>query len=111
MEKIQETPQTYCGKTVEEIQAMRMQHGRLFIAIVKDEKDVFHAICKEPTLQVIEASQSISKTSEAKGAIMMYDNCVVIADEAIKNSDLLKLQVAAAIGEKVASLQSSVKNV
>jgi hypothetical protein len=111
MEKEQVIPQTYCGKTIEEIRAMRMQHGHLFVAEIQDENNVFHAICKEPTVQVIEAAQSISRTSEVKGAMMMYENCIVIADDEIKKRDLLKLQVAAAIGEKVASLKSSVKNV
>jgi hypothetical protein len=106
----QEAIKTYCGKTIEEIHAMRMQHGHLFIVEVRDEDDVFHAVCKEPTLQVMEATQSISKTNEAKGAMTLYNNCVVLADEEIKNRDLLKLQVAAAIGDKIISLRSSVKN-
>lgn len=111
MEKTQETPQIYCGKTIEEIRAMRMQHGYLFVIEVQDENEVFHAICKEPTMQVIEASQSISRTSDTKGAMALYTNCMVEADEEIKKRDVLKLQVAAGIGEKVASLKSSVKNV
>lgn len=59
----------------------------------------------------MEAAQNISRTSEIKGAKMLYDNCVVLVDDEIKNRDLLKMQVAAAIGEKVAALKSSVKNV
>jgi hypothetical protein len=107
----QKTPQTYCGKSVEEIHAMRMQHGHLFIVEIQDEKDVFHAICKEPTLQVIEAVQSISKTSEAKGSMALYNNCIVEADDEIKSRDMLKLQVASAIAEKTATLKSAAKNV
>jgi hypothetical protein len=112
MENKQEaTPQLYCGKTIEEIRAMRMQHGHLFVVEVRDEEDVFHAICKEPTLQVIEASESIAKTSEPKAAIAIYNNCVVEADDEVKKRDLLKLRVAAAIGEKIGTLRSVAKNV
>jgi predicted RNase H-like HicB family nuclease len=111
MEQQQETPQIYCGKTIEEIRAMRPQHGHLFIVDVQDEDNVFHAICKEPTLQVMEAAQSISKASEAKGAMSLYTNCMVEADEDIKKRDVLKLQVAAAIAEKSAALKSVAKNV
>jgi hypothetical protein len=106
-----DAPPTYCGKTVEEIRALRMTHGHLFVVEVRDEEDVFHAICKEPTVQVIEAAQSIAKTNEAKGAKTLYENCVVEADAEIKNRDMLKLQVAAAIGEKISSLKASAKNV
>jgi hypothetical protein len=107
----QKTPQTYCGKTAEEIRAMRMQHGHLFVVEVQDEKDVFHAICREPTLQVIEAVQSIAKTSEAKGSMTLYSNCTVEADDEIKRRDMLKLQVASAIAEKTGTLKSAAKNV
>jgi hypothetical protein len=110
MEQTQ-TPQTYCGKTIEEIRGMRMQHGHLFVVEVQDEEDVFHAICKEPTLQVLDAAQSIAKCSEAKGAMTLYDNCMVYADDEIKRRDLLKLQVAAAIGDKAGALSASAKNV
>jgi hypothetical protein len=105
------TPQLYCGKTIEDIRAMRMQHGHLFTVEVVDEGDVFHAICKEPTLQVLEASQAIAKTSEVKGAMALYTNCVVEADAEIKSRDLLKLQVAAAIGDKAGKLRATAKNV
>jgi hypothetical protein len=105
------TPQLYCGKTVEDIRAMRIHHGHLFVVEVKDEEEVFHAVCKEPTLQVLEAAQAVSKTSEVKGAMALYSNCVVEADEAIKSRDLLKLQVASAIGDKAGALRATAKNV
>jgi hypothetical protein len=105
------TPQLYCGKTMEDIRAMRMQHGHLFVVAVRDEEDEFHAICKEPTLQVLEAAQSISKTSEVKGAMALYSNCVVEADEDIRKRDMLKLQVSAAIGDKAGALRATAKNV
>lgn len=104
-------PQTYCGKTVEEIQAMRMQHGHLFIVEVREEDSAHHAICKEPTLQVLEAVQSIAKTSEVKSAMALYDNCAVCADDDIKRRDVLKLQVAAGIGDKMGALRATAKNV
>ena len=111
MEREKETPQIYCGKTIEEIRGMRMTHGHLFIVSVQDEDSEFHAICKEPTLQTMEVAQSISKTSEAKGAMSLYNNCIVEADEDIKSRDTLKLQVAAAIAEKSGALKSVAKNV
>jgi hypothetical protein len=106
-----EAPPLYCGKTVEDIRAMRMRHGHLFVAEVVDGDQTFHAICREPTLQVISVAQAIGKTDEAKGAMALYDNCVVEADGEIKSRDMLKLRVAEAVGTKVSSLSSSVKNV
>ncbi|MDR2361697.1 MAG: hypothetical protein LBD91_03110 [Prevotellaceae bacterium] len=110
-ENVQETPLTYCGKTVEEIRLMRMRHGHLFVVTVKDGDQAFHAICKEPTIQVIEAASAIAKTSEIKGAMTIYDNCIVEAEEEIKGRDMLKLQVAAAIGLKTEALKTDIKNV
>ncbi len=100
-----------CGKTIEEIRAMRQKHGHLFIAVVKDGDNVYHAVCKEPTTQTLEAAQAIAKTSEVKGAIALYENCAVLVDEEIKKRDLLKLQVAGVIGKHTEALESSIKNV
>jgi hypothetical protein len=106
-----ELPELICGKTIEEIRAMRMTYGHLFVVTVKDEDSIHYAVCKEPTIQIIESSQAIAKTSEVKGAVTLYENCVVLADEDIKKRDMLKLQVAAAIGEKTNKLSVFAKNV
>lgn len=101
----------YCGKTIDEIRAMRQRYGHLFIAEIKDGDKTHYAVCKEPTIQVVEAAQTIAKTSEVKAAMSMYDNCTVLVDDEIKKRDLLKLQVAGVIGKHTASLESGIKNV
>jgi hypothetical protein len=62
-------------------------------------------------LQVISAAQHITKTDEAKGALTLYENCVLEADAEIRQRDMLKLKISEAIGKKIASLSSSIKNV
>jgi hypothetical protein len=111
MEKVTNLPELICGKTIEDRRGMRMKHGHLFVVSVTDEESTHYAVCREPTLQIIEASQAISKTSDVKGAITLYENCVVLADDEIKNRDLLKIQVAGAIGEKMSKLEAIAKNV
>lgn len=110
-EETTQLPELICGKTIEEIRGMRMKHGHLFVVSVSDEDNTFYAVCKEPTMQIIEATQAISKANETKGAITLYTNCMVLADDDIKSRDMLKIQVAAAIGKKVSKLASSAKNV
>jgi hypothetical protein len=104
-------PELICGKSIEEIRGMRMKHGHLFVVAVRDGENTHYAVCKEPTMEVIDAVQSMGKTSEVKGAMTLYDNCVVLVEDEIKRRDMLKLQVSSSIAEKISQLGASIKNV
>lgn len=99
-----------CGKTPEEIQELKNKHGHLVLGEVKQGDKTYHAIFKEPTFKVLEATGSVSKSSEIKGTIALYDNCVVVADEEFKGRDFLKLKAVECLAHYMNSFSVSVKN-
>lgn len=99
-----------CGLTQDAINKLKSKHGRVFIVTIKDDAEELQAICKEPDSNIMSAVNSVSKTDEVKGAVVLYNSCVIEADAAIKESDLLKMRVAAAIGDKIGRLTYSIKN-
>jgi hypothetical protein len=99
-----------CGHSQEQIAALKAKHGFIFLASIADQDNTYHAICKEPTMEAMQASQAIGKTDELKGSMVLYDNCVLAADDAIAGRFLLKVQVIKALGEKMNSLSVTTKN-
>lgn len=79
----------------------------------KDEfeaKHTFHAIFKEPTFDVLEATGAIGKNSEIKGTVALYDNCIIKADDEINNRDFAKLKALEGLAQHMNSFSVGVKN-
>lgn len=70
----------------------------------------FHAIFKEPTFEVLEATGAIGKNSEIKGTVALYDNCIIEADPEIKNRDFAKLKALEGLAQHMNSFSVGVKN-
>lgn len=99
-----------CGLTPQQIQDLKAKHHVLFEAIVKDGDNEFKAIFKEPDMAVLSAVNALSKTDELKGVLVLFDNCVLACDEAIRKRDILKIEVTKSISGRMTALSSSVKN-
>lgn len=99
-----------CGLNTEAINALKNKHGFIFEVTVSDGENEYTAICKEPTMEAMQASQAVGKDDELKASVVLYDNCVLVADDAITGRFLLKVQVIKAIGEKMNSLSVTTKN-
>lgn len=99
-----------CNLTVEQVQALKQKHGFIFEVTVTDGENEYKAICKEPTMEAMQASQAVGKDDELKASVVLYDNCVLAADAAISTRFLLKVQVIKAIGEKMNMLSVTTKN-
>jgi len=99
-----------CGLTPDQINELKARHGALFLVSVVDEAGEYKAVCKEPSMDVIQASATIGKSDEMKASLALYDNCVLAKDTAIEKRALLKLQVIKAIGERMNSLSTISKN-
>lgn len=79
----------------------------------KDEfeaKHTFHAIFKEPTFEVLEATGAIGKNSEIKGTVALYENCIIKADDEINNRDFAKLKALEGLAQHMNSFSVGVKN-
>lgn len=98
-----------CGLDQSGIDKLKAKHGRIFAIDIDDDGEKLEAICKEPDTTVMSAINSMSKTDEVKGALLLYNSCVLEADKEIKNSELLKLRVSAAIGYKIERINFTVK--
>lgn len=70
----------------------------------------FHAIFKEPTFEVLEATGAIGKNSEIKGTVALYDNCIIKADDAISGRDFAKLKALEGLAKHMNSFSVDVKN-
>lgn len=99
-----------CGKTPEEIEVLKQEHGALVLIEVKEGEQTHRAIFKEPTFKVLEAVNKISKNDELKGVQSAYDNCIVVADKAIEERDLLKIKAVSALMERVQNTSAQAKN-
>lgn len=102
--------QLTCGLTQEAIDQLKKKHGALFVVEISDGEALYKAIFKEPDITILSAANTISKTDEIKGSMVLYENCLVAADEAIAKRDVLKMQVVGAIGERMTALTKTVKN-
>ena len=99
-----------CGLNTAQREALKAKHHVIFLVTVKDGEEEFNAICTEPTLEVMQSTKAIGATDEVKGSLVIYDNCVLEADAAIKNRFTLKSQVIKSITEKMASISVTTKN-
>jgi hypothetical protein len=103
----------YCGLTLEEVRAMKSKYGKIFIVEIEEElsKEKFTAICKEPTMEILQAITTASGGDDLKASKLVFDNCVVVCDEPIRERFVLKAKVAATVTEQLNKFKAEVKNV
>ncbi len=99
-----------CGLTAEEIEGLKSQHGCLILATVKQADNTYNAIFKEPSFKVLEATRKIAKSNELQGSKTLYNNCLIVADEAFETRDYLKLKAVESVGKHMESFSTEVKN-
>jgi hypothetical protein len=103
-------PATICGLSAAEIQTLKEEHGELVLVEVASEGKTHQVIFKEPTFKQLEVITKMAKTDEVKSAQAAYVNCVVKADEAIANRDLLKLKAVEALLARIQQTKANAKN-
>lgn len=99
-----------CGLSPEKIEELKGKHGVLFVIEIPEGDVVHKAVFKEPDVTTLTAVSEIGKTNEMKATMVLYDNCLIAADASISKRDLLKIEVAKAISERMTVLKSTVKN-
>ena len=98
------------GLSAEDIAKMKAEHGFIFLVTVKDGEDEYQAICKEPTIEILEASAALGKVSELKGSMTLFDNCCIKADVMVSKRFSLKSSVIQEISRKTTSITATTKN-
>ena len=101
---------TICGLTEKAIVDLKKEHGVLFVVEISEGDNSYKAVCKEPTVTIMTAVNAIAKTDEIKGTMVLFTSCLIACDEDINKRDVLKLQVAGSISERMTNLTRSVKN-
>ena len=104
------TEKLVCGFTESQIEGLKKKHGFLVIVEIAQGENRLNAIFKEPTFEVLEATGAIGKSSEIKGTIALYDNCIIKADDEINNRDFAKLKALEGLAKHMNSFSVSVKN-
>ncbi|SMC75375.1 hypothetical protein [Chryseobacterium sp. YR221] len=104
------TEKLICGLTEAQIAELKAQHGLLIEGTVKQGDNEYKAIFKEPDFKTLEATGAIAKNNEIKGTKALFDNCIVAADDAIKQRDFLQLKAVECVANHMNSFSVSVKN-
>ena len=99
-----------CGLSEVQIEELKQEHGVLILGTVKQGKETFQVIFKEPSFKVLEAVGKISEKNEVQGSLSLYNNCVVIADEAFNTREFLKLKAIESLTKHMNSFSVEVKN-
>lgn len=99
-----------CGKTFEEIEALKQQKGALVLVEVDSQEQKHQAIFREPTFKDLEVVNKLSKSNEIQGLRAAYDNLIVACDEEIAGRDMLKIKAVEALMARVQKTTSSAKN-
>ncbi len=99
-----------CGKTPEEIEAIKQEKGALVLVDVDSQEQKHQAIFREPTFKDLEVINKLSKSNEIQGLRAAYDNLIVACDEEIAGRDMLKIKAVEALMARVQKTTSSAKN-
>lgn len=102
--------QLICGRTQEEIEALKQEKGALVLAEVDSQGRKHQAIFREPTFKDLEVVNKLSKSNEIQGLRAAYDNLIVACDEEIAGRDMLKIKAVEALMARVQKTTSSAKN-
>jgi hypothetical protein len=99
-----------CGLSPERIEEFKAKYGVVFVVEIPEGEMVHKAVFREPDVTILTAVNAIGKTDEMKATMVLYENCLLAADPSITKRDLLKIEVAKAISERMTILTKTVKN-
>lgn len=99
-----------CGLTATEIEDLKLKYGALVLVEVGLEEDKSQVIFKEPTFDILRASNKLSKADEMKALETIYHNCLVVVDPLVVSSDILKIKAVEALMARISKTQGEAKN-
>ena len=79
------------------------------IIIVNDEGVEFKTYFRKPDLKILSASAKFAESDPIKSGLVLFDNCWLGGDEAVKNSDELKMSCLQELGKLFKIYQATVK--
>ena len=97
--------------TEEELKELTAKHKYLKVAVVQDGDASFEALFKDPTENTIKACNAMEKKGDDTGSVnVLYEDCVIAADQEIKDNYIYRTQVAKLIATRLTEVKASVKN-
>lgn len=102
---------TICGLSPKEIDELKIKHHNIIVIQLTTKGKTHTAVFKEPTMQIMQAVNNMQKQDEFKGISVMYDNCIIAADDAITNRDMLKIKAIQGLNEYLNDCEIEEKNV
>jgi len=79
------------------------------IIIVNDEGVEFKTYFRKPDLKILSASAKFAESDPIKSGLVLFDNCWLGGDEAVKSSDELKMSCLQELGKLFKIYQATVK--
>lgn len=99
-----------CGLDTTQIEELKAEKGALVLIEVTAQGKVHQAVFREPTFEMLRASNKISKTDDMKALESIYNNCKIAVDDDIAQRDVLKIKAVEALMARVQKTSSEAKN-
>jgi len=93
-----------------QIKRWKAKYGEVYAISVKDENgEDLTGYFRKPDLNVIAAASKFAEADPVKSGIVMFENCWLGGDEAIKDDDEAKLGVIKSLGQLFKIKEAEVK--
>ena len=99
-----------CGLTPDQINELKAKHGHLSLVTVTEGDGKYQGVFKEPTMDALSAITALAKQDEVKASLALFDNCVLVCDEAMKKRPRVRLSAIAQLSEIMKPLEGHIKN-
>ena len=109
-EKTQQAQTFDGGITVEQVEAWKNKHRKVYRVDIVDGEDTHIGYFKRPDFATIKAITKVSKTDEVEAGKVMFDNCWLGGSEDLKNDAVLFMAVQVQLGKLVNGCMGSLKN-
>lgn len=92
-----------------QINQWKIRWKEIYQIEIPGEEQVYVGYVRKPDLDVLSAASRFSETDPIKAGNIMFENCFLGGDEAIKENDELKLSVIQAISKLVKIREAQIK--
>lgn len=92
-----------------QINQWKIRWKEIYQIEIPTEEQLYVDYVRKPDLDVLSAASRFSETDPIKAGNIMFENCFLGGDEAIKENDELKLSVIQAISKLVKIREAQIK--
>ena len=98
-----------CGVTQGQIDAWKREFKEVHLITVKDGENEINGIFRKPDMTILSAAGRVAKSDPMQSGQIMFDNCLLACDDALKTDDELKVSCFSKLGELFKIREASIK--